>query len=83
MGDFLDNEGMEVDKSVSLLITDPPYNTRNEQDIFNSTYDVLSEEKMVVVAEIEAKVLNPGGHVHLFCSAYQFRFLFNFLERIM
>lgn len=80
--DLLQNEGMEVEGEVSLLLTDPPYNCRNEKDRPNSSYDVLTDEQMVLASEMASKLLAPGGHGHMFCSAYQFRFWVRSLDRI-
>lgn len=82
LGDFLNNDDMEVDKSVSLIINYPPYITRDYQDINNYICDIHNEKQMVLVAEKAAKVLNPVGNGHLFLSAYQIYFWVKCLERI-
>ena len=65
--------GEELKGKVQLVMTDPPWNYRRERKLDNSEHDVLSDEDMKRVVDAIIEVLAPGGHVIIFCSAYQFR----------
>ena len=56
---------------VQLLLTDPPYNTRRENNMTASAHDELSDRDMDRVVAEAAIMLRPGGHVLIFCSTAQ------------
>ncbi len=72
--DVLDSE-CEVhleDGSVQFILTDPPYNVRRERGRFNADHDQLSKKDCKEFAHLVYRLLKPGGHMVLFCSALQF-----------
>ena len=62
----------DIHGKVKLILSDPPFNIRAEQERRNSHYDSLSLDDMWNVAITCSDLLMPGGHVFLFCSAEQF-----------
>ena len=56
---------------VQLVLTDPPYTTRNLQGLPNSDHDVLSPMDIKDAGELIAKLLRPGGHALVFCGVEQ------------
>ena len=57
---------------VQLILTDPPYNIRNENNFSNSSYDLLTKDQMRGVVDLVYELLRPGGHAIIFCSIQQF-----------
>ena len=62
----------DIRGKVKLVLSDPPFNIRAEQERRNSHYDSLTLDDMWNVAITCSDLLMPGGHVFLFCSAEQF-----------
>jgi DNA modification methylase len=58
-------------RKVALVLTDPPYNTRQEAGASNSDYDKLSLSSMNEAADVIEKLLRPHGHEIIFCSFKQ------------
>ena len=56
---------------VSLVLTDPPYNTRREAGATNSEHDKFSSTDMQKAADLIANLLRPYGHAFIFCSYQQ------------
>jgi DNA modification methylase len=67
-----DVNGMDIDGSVDLVLTDPPYNIRREAGRRHSSYDVLTDKGMSDFSEVVDDVLCPGGHAVIFCDFLQF-----------
>jgi hypothetical protein len=63
--------GKPLEALAQLVCMDPPYNTRSEQELPNSEYDVLSEQDMDDALEISVKALRPGGHILIFSASQQ------------
>jgi hypothetical protein len=57
--------------TVSLVLTDPPYNTRREAGARNSEHDRFSLSDMQKAADIIERLLRPYGHAFIFCSYQQ------------
>ena len=64
--------GKKIDGAVGLVLTDPPYMVRSEDERVNSAHDVITQEEMVDFAELVDDVLRDGGHAHIFCATRQF-----------
>ncbi|KAK1862704.1 hypothetical protein I4F81_005271 [Pyropia yezoensis] len=56
---------------VQLVLTDPPYNTRREQNAKHSEYDVMGAEDYTFSVRLFRDLVRPGGHVLIFCSFQQ------------
>ena len=56
---------------VSLVLTDPPYNTRREAGATNSEHNKFSSTDMKKAADLIANLLRPYGHAFIFCSYQQ------------
>ena len=56
---------------VSLVLTDPPYNTRREAGASNSEYDKISSSAIKQTADFIEQLLAPHGHAFIFCSYQQ------------
>lgn len=56
---------------VQLILTDPPYTTRNLQGLPNSDHDVLTSTDIRDAGSLIAKLLRPGGHALVFCGVEQ------------
>jgi DNA methylase len=56
---------------VSLVLTDPPYNTRREAGASNSEYDKMSSSAIKQTADFIEQILTPHGHAFIFCSYQQ------------
>ena len=63
---------LDVEGNVQLVLMDPPFNIRRELGRRDSTYDSLHVDEMFDVAATVARLLRPGGHVFIMCSAVQF-----------
>ena len=57
---------------MDLVLTDPPYNIRREQNRPNSSHDVLSKQDMVKFVDLVDGTLVRGGHAVVYCSFLQF-----------
>ena len=57
--------------TVSLVLTDPPYNTRREAGARNSEHDKFSLTDIHKAADIIERLLRPYGHAFIFCSYQQ------------
>ena len=68
----LDSGGVNLEDSVDLLLTDPPYNIRKDAGKENSDHDAFSDDDMKELAEFSRKVLKKGGHGIIFCAFSQF-----------
>ena len=68
----LHSQGVNLNKNVDLVLTDPPYNIRKEGNRENSSHDSFSEKDMKDLVDICEQVLKPGGHGIIFCSFSQF-----------
>lgn len=58
---------------MNLVVTDPPYNTRREQDSDNFVHDLLSQDDMEQFVEFVQEFLARCGHGITFFYTYQFR----------
>ena len=67
-----DLTGSSMNETVDLVLTDPPYNTRREQQRPNSSHDELSTKDMEHFVDVCDSVLLPGGQIIVFCSFIQF-----------
>ena len=67
-----ETHGRRMEDNVDLLLTDPPYNIRNEGGKDNANHDVFTEKDMRKLCELCKTVLKPGGHGIIFCSFAQF-----------
>jgi DNA methylase len=56
---------------VQLILTDPPYTTRNLQGLPNSDHDVLTPMDIRDAGELISNLLRPGGHALVFCGIEQ------------
>jgi DNA modification methylase len=65
------SEAQSLHGTVSLILTDPPYNTRRESGASNSNHDKFSSTDMKQVADLIEKLLRPHGHAFIFCSFQQ------------
>lgn len=52
----------------NLLLTDRPFNTRQERNRDNYAHDVHSNDNMKQLAEVIEDVLTRSGHGFIFCS---------------
>lgn len=66
-------QGEELEGTVQLFMTDPPYNLRRELEKDNSDYDYLDRTGMKKTVKTARFVVRPGGHIHMFCAALQFK----------
>lgn len=57
---------------VCSLLSDPPYNIRSGHKDDNSHYGVQTLEGMEDAVDLGKRVMRPGSHAHLFCSALRF-----------
>ena len=70
--DWAKSEACEaLSGKVTLILTDPPYNSRRNSNSPNSEHDVLSGLDMTMAADIFCKMLRPGGQLFIFCSFSQ------------
>ena len=73
---FMDAEDVTAPEAIEgtaqLVLSDPPFNYRRENERDNSWYDSLSEDDMKNVGGIIADLLRKGGHGILFTSPIQF-----------
>ena len=76
------DEGRDIRNQVSLLLCDPPYNTRSEQKKRFSEYDDFGYKDMQAFARLADEVLKPGAHGNIFCSARQFAYWLSSLNMI-
>lgn len=60
------------DHSVQLLLTDPPRNLLRALGSETPKYEQLERHDMQDMAHLAFRLLKPGGHVVLFCSAMLF-----------
>ena len=60
-------------EGVQLVLCDPPYNYRRENNLPNSTHDNLSKSDMNDCVREISQMLREGGHAFVFCSALQFK----------
>lgn len=82
-GSHEDQCGVQLDGTVDLLLTDPPFNTRRQNKSRNSTHDNLRYVHMEKVASIAGRFLKPGGHGVIFCSDLQFADWYKVLTSVM
>lgn len=75
-----DESGFYLDGKVSFVVTDPPYNIRNQRSANNSSHDVLTESDMKKCVELFDALLKKGGHGLIFCSSLQFHTWFELLK---
>jgi site-specific DNA-methyltransferase (adenine-specific) len=71
-GDSLEVIRKFPDKSVSLILTDPPYHTTKKKNIYGDTLFEQDEhflEWMSEYAKEWARILKPNGSLYLFCSS--------------
>lgn len=68
--------------SVQLILTDPPYNIRRKNNRSNSQYDSISQENMDKCVDTITDLLQPGGHVILFCTVLQFTKWYRLFNRV-
>ena len=80
-GTHEDQRGVQLDGTVDLILTDPPFNTRRQTKSRNSAHDNLQYVQMEKVASLAARVLKPGGHGVIFCSDLQFGDWYNVLVK--
>ena len=64
--------GASIKENVDLILTDPPYNIRNEKEKPNSDYDTFPDEDFLNFTEFADETLAPGGQAVIFCSFMQF-----------
>lgn len=65
--------GMEHEKSVDLLFTDPPCDSWFEKERPNSQHKLLTEEYMKQLVQVAYEVMKTGSYAHILCSTGQFR----------
>lgn len=63
--------GVKVEKSVSLILTDP-VQTRSSQYLDNSKHEYLSMKRMVKFVKLAQEVRRKDAHAHMFCSSSQY-----------
>lgn len=71
-GDSLENLKHIPDRSVSLILTDPPYHSTKKKNIFGDTFFREDEEFIKWMEKYSnewKRVLKPNGSVFVFCSA--------------
>lgn len=73
----------DLESSVQLILTDPPYNIRRERGDEHANYDSLTLKDMNTFAGIAGSILRPGGHGVIFCSHHQFSHWVEALEGIV
>lgn len=61
----IEKAGIDLKEQVQLILTDPPYN------VIPASHDRLPEKNMPTVVQVIAELLQPGGHIVLFCTAQQ------------
>jgi hypothetical protein len=64
-------EAQSLVGKVSLVLTDPLYNTRREVCASNSEYDKTSSSAIKQTADFIEQLLTPHGHAFIFCSYQQ------------
>lgn len=63
----------DISRHVGLVLYDPLCNTRRVQGQENAEYVRLSIGYMKYLVDLLTKLMNPGGHGQMFCSALDFR----------
>lgn len=66
--------GEDLCERADLLLCDPPYNVRHQQDLQNSDHDVFNAKDMKALCNFVEHFLKRKGHGHIFCSARLFAF---------
>lgn len=61
-----------IEEKVQLVLTDPPYNIRREQNKIDSDYDSMTRDDMEEVVKVIGRALRSGGHGIIFCSYQQY-----------
>lgn len=82
-GDSLEVIKKFPDKSVSLILTDPPYHSTKKKNIYGDTLFEQDEhflEWMAEYAKEWARILRPNGSLYLFCSSSMAGKLENILD---
>jgi hypothetical protein len=64
-------EGQSLLRKVSLVLTDPAYNTRREASASNSEYDKMPSSAIKQTTDFIEQLLTPHGHAVIFCSYQQ------------
>ena len=74
--ELLDTDGMlsgaRVEGEVQLVLTDPPFNHRRENNRPNSHHDVLEPRDMKEAVALINEVARPGAHGIIFTAPLQF-----------
>ena len=71
-GDCVDSMRSLPDKSIQLILTDPPYHTTKKSNIAGDTSFASDEEYMDWMEEIAKtwkRILAPNGTIYCFCAA--------------
>jgi site-specific DNA-methyltransferase (adenine-specific) len=92
-GDCLEILKQIPDKSISLILTDPPYHSTKKKNITNDTAFSTDDDFIDWIQELAAewyRVLKPNGSIYLYCSSKMagkiertFNDLFNILGHIV
>lgn len=67
--DELEQCGYEVEMKIDVVLTDPPYNVRQELGRQTSDYDLLSEDNTTEMVALCGDNLKVGVHTYIFCSS--------------
>lgn len=62
-----------LEDNVQFILTDPPFNCRQERGDETAKYNKLTLEDMQNVVNFTANLLRKGGHALIFCSAQQLK----------
>lgn len=66
------SQGTYLLRSVDLTRGDTLYNVQSGREKVNSHHDVLNPDGMADAVSLRERVLRPGTHDHLYCSALEF-----------
>lgn len=64
--------GEELVESVDYVLCDPPYNATCQSELEHISHDMLGRNAVEHFCALVKKLIKPGGHSHVFCSALQF-----------
>lgn len=75
--------GSTLTENVSVVLADPPYNTRSSRSQPNSGQDVISKEDIGDAMKLMSEVMAPGERGHTFCLSLMFYHLNGSLQVAM